>query len=43
MVGGYDYNFCLTREYATNTYSVKTGIKMDVFTDMLRLQFYTGR
>lgn len=39
---GYDQNFILKGEPAARAESVKTGIKMDVYTDMPCLQFYSG-
>lgn len=42
IAGGYDHNFCLDKEHFATAYSYKTGIKMDAFTDMPGVQFYTG-
>ena len=39
---GYDHNYVLSGEYAAHVESSKTGIKMDVFTDMPCIQLYTG-
>ena len=39
---GYDHNYILSGEYAAHAESSKTGIKMDVFTDMPCIQLYTG-
>ncbi|MBD5132368.1 MAG: galactose mutarotase [Clostridiales bacterium] len=39
---GYDHNFILNSEHAAHVESKKTGIHMDVFTDMPCLQLYTG-
>ncbi len=39
---GYDHNFILKGEHAAHAESEITGIKMDVFTDMPCLQFYSG-
>ena len=38
--GGYDHNFALDGEYAASAKS--DGIRMDVYTDMPRLQFYSA-
>lgn len=39
---GYDHNYILKSEYAAHVESEVTGIKMDVYTDMPCLQFYSG-
>ena len=39
---GYDHNFVLNGEHAAHAESKLTGIKMDVFTDMPCIQFYSG-
>lgn len=39
---GYDYNFILKSKHAAHAESIITGIKMDVYTDMPCLQFYSG-
>ena len=39
---GYDHNYVLSSEHAAHAESQKTGIKMDVFTDMPCIQLYTG-
>ena len=39
---GYDHNFILNGEHAAHVERSKTGIKMDVYTDMPCLQFYSG-
>ena len=39
--GGYDHNYVLNGDRAAHVESETTGIKMDVFTDMPCLQFYT--
>ncbi len=39
---GYDHNYILNGEHAAQAESEVTGVKMDVFTDMPCLQFYTG-
>lgn len=42
IAGGYDHNFCLHDPHAAHAYSPKTGIAMDVYTDMRGMQLYTG-
>ena len=39
---GYDHNFVLNGEHAAHAESVLTGIKMDIYTDMPCIQFYSG-
>jgi aldose 1-epimerase len=39
---GYDHNYVLKGEHAAHVESAKTGIKMDVYTDMPCIQLYTG-
>lgn len=39
---GYDHCFCLDGEHAATAYSTKTGVQLDVYTDMPGLQFYSG-
>ncbi len=39
---GYDHNFVLFSEHAATAYSEKSGIKMDIYTDMPGLHFYSG-
>ena len=39
---GYDHNFILNGECAAHVQSELTGIRMDVYTDMPCLQFYSG-
>ena len=39
---GYDHNFILKSNHAAHVESKITGIKMDVYTDMPCLQFYSG-
>ncbi|MGN1103257.1 MAG: aldose epimerase family protein [Candidatus Coproplasma sp.] len=39
---GYDHNFILNGEHAAHVESAKTGIAMDVYTDMPCMQLYTG-
>lgn len=44
---GYDHNFCLNNssgetEFAAKVVNERTGIAMDIFTDMPGLQIYTG-
>ena len=42
MTLGYDHNYILNSEHAAHAESEITGIKMDVYTDMPCLQFYSG-
>ncbi|MCM1395790.1 MAG: galactose mutarotase [Corallococcus sp.] len=42
VAGGYDHNFCVNGGRIATAYSPKTGISMDVFTDRVGVQFYTG-
>ena len=42
IANGYDHCFCLNGEHVARAYSVKTGIQMDVYTDMQGMQLYTG-
>jgi aldose 1-epimerase len=45
VTGGYDHNFALSGsgyKKAAEIYSEESGIKMEVFTDKLGLQFYTA-
>lgn len=42
FAGGYDHNFALSGEHAATAYSEKSGIKLDVYTDMPGLHFYSG-
>ena len=39
---GYDHNYILKSNHAAHAESVVTGIKIDVYTDMPCLQFYSG-
>lgn len=39
---GYDHNYILNDEHAAHAESVKTGIKMDIYTNMPCMQLYTG-
>lgn len=39
---GYDHNYVLSGEHAAHAESEITGIKMDVYTDMPCMQFYSG-
>lgn len=39
---GYDHNYILNSDYAAHAESTVTGIKMDIYTDMPCLQFYSG-
>lgn len=40
--GGYDDNFILNGQHAASAKGVKSGIKLDVYTDLPAIQFYTG-
>ncbi len=40
--GGYDHNYILNGEYAAHAESNKTGIKMDLYTNLPCVQLYTG-
>lgn len=47
LAGGYDHNFCINdyngkMKKVACAYSEKTGIKMEVSTDLPGIQFYTG-
>lgn len=42
MTLGYDHNYILASDHAAHAKSEITGIKMDVYTDMPCLQFYSG-
>lgn len=42
MTLGYDHNYILNSDHAAHAESAVTGIKMDVYTDMPCLQFYSG-
>ncbi|MCM1532370.1 MAG: galactose mutarotase [Ruminococcus flavefaciens] len=42
FTNGYDNNFILLSEHAAHAESLKTGIKMDLYTDMPCLQLYTA-
>ena len=42
MTLGYDHNYILNSDHAAHAESEVTGIKMDVYTDMPCLQFYSG-
>lgn len=41
-VVGFDHNYILKGEFAARAESVKSGVKMDIFTDLPCLQFYSG-
>ena len=41
LAGGYDHNFVLNSEHAATAIG-KSGIRLDVYTDMPGLQFYSG-
>lgn len=40
--GGYDQNYVLTGEHAATAYSNASRLKLDVYTDLPGLQFYSG-
>ena len=40
--GGYDHNFVLNGEHAATAVGSESGIRLDVYTDMPGLQFYSG-
>jgi aldose 1-epimerase len=40
--GGYDDNYILNSNHAATAYSDKSGIKLDVYTDLPAMQFYSG-
>ena len=42
IASGYDHSFCLNGTHAARAYSPKTGIVLDVFTDMRGMQLYSG-
>lgn len=42
LAGGYDQNFILNDGHAASAYGAKSGIKLDIFTDLPGLQFYSG-
>lgn len=42
IANGYDHCFCLNGERAATAYSLKTGVQMDVYTDMSGMQLYTA-
>lgn len=42
IAGGYDHNFCLDSEHAATVCSTKSGVQLDVYTDMPGVQLYTG-
>lgn len=42
IAGGYDHNYILMDSHAATVYSPASGIKLDVYTDMPALQFYSG-
>lgn len=39
---GYDHNYIVNGEFMAYAKSVKTGIRMDIYSDMPCIQFYTG-
>lgn len=42
IAGGYDHNYCVDENHVARAYSNKTGVQMDVYSDMPGVQFYTG-
>ena len=42
LAGGYDHNFILDGQHAATAVGVESGIKLEVYTDMPGLQFYSG-
>ena len=42
IANGYDHSFCLDGNHAATAFSPKTGVQMDVYTDMDGMQLYTG-
>ena len=42
IAGGYDHNFCITDKHCATAFSEKTGVVMDLYTDMSGVQFYSG-
>ncbi len=42
FTGGYDHNFALISEHAATATCERSGISIDLYTDMPGLQFYTG-
>lgn len=42
FTNGYDHNFILNGNYAAHAESTKTGITLDLYTDLPCLQFYTS-
>lgn len=41
-IDGFDHNFILKQKHAASCFNPITSIKMDVYTDMPGIQFYTG-
>lgn len=39
---GYDHNFVLTGEHAVTAYNKVSGIRMDIYTDLPGIHFYSG-
>ncbi|MCH5157178.1 MAG: galactose mutarotase [Clostridiales bacterium] len=39
---GYDHNFVLNGEHAVTAYNTSSGVKMDIYTNLPGLQFYSG-
>ena len=42
FANGYDHCYCLDGEHAASAVSTKSGVQMDVYTDMPGMQLYTG-
>lgn len=42
LAGGYDHNYCVHGGRIATAYSPKTGIHLDVYTDRVGVQFYSG-
>lgn len=40
--GGYDHNFVLKDSHAASVFGTRSGIRMEVYTDLPGLQFYSG-
>lgn len=42
LANGYDHNYLLSGEHAASVFSGQSGIRMDLYTDLPGLQFYSG-
>ncbi len=42
LAGGFDHNFILNSNHAATAFGEKTGIVLDVYTDLPGVQFYSG-